>query len=370
MKKQHLNIVSFNIPYPADYGGVIDVFYRLKTLSEQGIGIHLHCFEYGREHTRILNDLCESVTYYPRSLSVWHQFSRLPFIVKTRNSKQLLANLLKNNYPILFEGLHSCYFLNHSELALRNKFVRSHNIEHKYYKGLAENASSLAKKVYFSIDALKLKHFERVLSHATAILAISEADKKYLEQYFNNVILVLPSHPSDEVNILEGFGDYILYHADLSTQENIEAATYIMNEIAPNVEANFVFAGKNPSEEIQKLVALNDNCEIFANPDHAEMQQYIANAHINLLPTFQATGFKLKLLNALFNGRFCVGTPEMVAGTGLDSVCEIANSPEEMIHLIRQKLNEPFSFEEIEKRKALMKMYSNSAILSDFIKML
>ena len=29
----HLHIVSFNVPLPADYGGIIDVFYRLKSLA-------------------------------------------------------------------------------------------------------------------------------------------------------------------------------------------------------------------------------------------------------------------------------------------------------------------------------------------------
>ena len=27
-----LNIVSFDVPYPPDYGGVIDVFYKIKEL--------------------------------------------------------------------------------------------------------------------------------------------------------------------------------------------------------------------------------------------------------------------------------------------------------------------------------------------------
>ncbi|MCX6283192.1 MAG: mannosyltransferase, partial [Bacteroidetes bacterium] len=43
--EQHLHIVSFDIPYPPDYGGVIDVYYKIKTLSEAGVKIHLHCFE-------------------------------------------------------------------------------------------------------------------------------------------------------------------------------------------------------------------------------------------------------------------------------------------------------------------------------------
>ena len=29
----HLHIIAFNVPYPANYGGVIDVFYRIKALA-------------------------------------------------------------------------------------------------------------------------------------------------------------------------------------------------------------------------------------------------------------------------------------------------------------------------------------------------
>ncbi|MEI7802398.1 MAG: mannosyltransferase, partial [Bacteroidota bacterium] len=42
-----LHIISFNVPYPPDYGGVIDVYYKIKALKEAGVKIHLHCYEYG-----------------------------------------------------------------------------------------------------------------------------------------------------------------------------------------------------------------------------------------------------------------------------------------------------------------------------------
>lgn len=39
---KHLNIVAFDNPYPPTYGGVIDVYYKLKSLAETGLKIHLH----------------------------------------------------------------------------------------------------------------------------------------------------------------------------------------------------------------------------------------------------------------------------------------------------------------------------------------
>lgn len=63
----------------------------------------------------------------------------------------------------------------------------------------------------------------------------------------------------------------------------------------------------------------------------------IQEAHINLLPTFQNTGIKLKLLNALFNGRFCIVNSMMTEHTGLEKYCEIADDPQMMSEIISQK---------------------------------
>ena len=77
----HLHIVTLNIPYPPDYGGMIDSYYRIKALHDLGVKIHLHCFEYGRTRSPELNRLCETVHYYPRKTSFWFQFSILPYII-------------------------------------------------------------------------------------------------------------------------------------------------------------------------------------------------------------------------------------------------------------------------------------------------
>ena len=44
ISKNQLHIVSFDVPYPPNYGGVIDVFYKLKALFDLGIEIYFHTF--------------------------------------------------------------------------------------------------------------------------------------------------------------------------------------------------------------------------------------------------------------------------------------------------------------------------------------
>ena len=62
----------------------------------------------------------------------------IPFIVKSRGNNELIQNLKKDKDPILFDGLHTTYILNLSDFKKRKLFLRAHNVEHKFYKGLAE----------------------------------------------------------------------------------------------------------------------------------------------------------------------------------------------------------------------------------------
>ena len=111
--EKHLHIVSFDIPFPANYGGAIDVYYRVRYLHNYGVKVHLHCYEYKRNHlhSQELEDICYSVDYYNRQDNVFKMISTLPYIANTRYSERLVDNLLKDDYPILIEGLHSSMLL-------------------------------------------------------------------------------------------------------------------------------------------------------------------------------------------------------------------------------------------------------------------
>jgi len=143
----HIHIISFDIPFPANYGGVIDIYYKLKALHERGVKVHLHCFEYNREPAPQMELLCEEVHYYPRKTGLIPNLSLLPYIVVSRKSEKMIKTLLKDDYPILFEGMHSCYHLSDPRLKGRVKVYRESNIEHQYYHHLARAESSISRKL-------------------------------------------------------------------------------------------------------------------------------------------------------------------------------------------------------------------------------
>ncbi len=364
---KHLHVVSFNIPYPADYGGVIDIYNRIKALNEAGVNIYLHCFKYGRIENNHLNSVCKKVYYYNRSKSIVNQFSILPFIVKSRKNGRLLSNLLKDDFPILFEGIHCCYFLNHPKLKNRLKIVRSHNIEHQYYYELSVKSTSFVERCYYKVEALRLKYFEKIYKHANFIAAISENDKKYFQQKYGKTFLLLPCHPEQKVLSKVGAGNFILYHGNLSVAENEEAALFVVKEIASHIDFQFYIAGKNPSDYLKKYIDKIDNVTLIQNPSNAEMQELINFAHINLLPTFQSTGFKLKLLNSLYNGRFCLCTPHLVDGTNLKNLVRIAHTSEEFKVIIRKLLSVHFTESMVRERIRCLKKYDNKIIISELV---
>jgi hypothetical protein len=357
----NLHVIAFDIPYPPDYGGVIDVFYKLKALHEQGIRIHLHCFEYGRGPTTELNFYAEKVYYYRRQTTKSLLFNTYPYIVLSRNSPELKINLLNDDYPILMEGLHSTFFLNDPDFKGRNMIVRTHNVEHEYYANLAKIERNIFKRYYFYNESGKLLKYEASLNNATSIAAISPADTAHFLHSFSGVHYIPAFHPFDKVEVKHGESDFVFYHGNLAIGENNEAALFLVEKVFNNLRYKLVIAGNKPSPELIKAVNLSVNTVMYDTLSHHEIQKLISEAKCNLLPTFQSTGIKLKLLAALYSGKACVVNTPMVINTGLESLCTLADTPEEMRAALNKVMESGFSPDEIKKREEiLLKDFSNS----------
>lgn len=371
MTDLHLHIVAFDVPYPANYGGVIDIYFRILNLAKAGVKVHLHCFEYGRGEAPELNTVCYSVNYYRRDTSLKNLFAKTPYIVCSRNSKELRENLLADGYPILLEGLHCTSILQDSRFEDRNIIVRTHNVEHEYYGQLSSQEYGFLRRKYLKSEAKKLERYETILSKATSIAAINRSDADYFLKKYPQTTLIPSHHRHDRVSSFEGMGKYILYHANLSVPENYVAAEWLMRNVFSKIDLPVRIAGMNPVKQLKKLASRYENIELLANPSDEEMETLLQNAHIVVMYTNQATGLKLKLLSTLFSARFCLVNSKMVAGTGLESLCEIADTSEEMLKKIRSFSKTAFMESEIEKRELkLSDMYSNALNTSRWIRLI
>ncbi|HRG60288.1 MAG TPA: glycosyltransferase [Bacteroidia bacterium] len=297
--------------------------------------------------------------------------NKLPYIVNTRKSNKLLQNLLIDDAPILFEGLHSCYYLGSVLLKNRLKIVRTHNIEHDYYANLAQSEDKFLKKIYFQQEAKKLKQFELKLQFADNIAAISANDTYHFKRNFKSVYTISAFHPYNKVEIKDGIGSYALYHGNLAVAENNLGALYLVNEVFCKINFPLIIAGSQPSVALKEAVAKHHHIKLKGDISTHEINDLIANAQINVLPTFQATGIKLKLLAALYSGRHCLVNNPMVANTGLEEICIVKDTAKEMIDAI-EKLKLVTMDESMisKRRKVLEQDFSNKYNASMLIKLI
>jgi len=362
MSDKHLHIVALDVPWPADYGGVVDLFYKLKALHQMGVQIHLHCFTQGRAPQEELNKYCVSVNYYERKKNITSFSLQLPFIVKSRKHDELIANLKKDNYPVLLEGIHCTYYLHSSELNNRKVVVRLHNVEFEYYKQLAKNEPRFLKKLYFYNESRLLFKYEKSIANKAGFIAVSDQDVKLYRQLFNakNIYYLPVFIPHTLAVGKEGKGCFCLYHGNLSINENETAVTWLLENVFNTLDIPFVIAGKDPSKKLLDLAHQHKHTCIVANPTEKEMQDMIAKAQLHVLPSFNNTGVKLKLLNALFNGRHCIVNPAGVEGSGLEEACIIAPDAVMFKKAVETMYQLGFTEPEKEKRQGILQRLFNN----------
>ena len=360
---KHLHIVCLDVPYPPDYGGVFDLFYKIKSLSEAGIRIHLHCFEYGRGRKKELDAYCEEVHYYSRNTGHKGMSMSIPYMVSSRANESLLANLLKDDHPILLEGIQCSYFLYTGKLEGRKVILRLYNVEFRYYRQLAQQTRSLFKKIHYWNESRLLKKYERAIASKCLILAVTEKDVNDYKTIFNaRHIAYLPVFIGWNFPLCqEGVGTFCLYHGNLSVPENEKVAKWLLEEIFSELEIPFVVAGKNPSSQLEYLAHKKQNTCLVANPSEKEMFDLIQKAQVNILPSFTTTGIKFKFLYSIFCGRHCVVNEAMTEGTKLESACHTASNADAFKSILMQLYRKPFEDEEIRLRESLMHHYYNNA---------
>lgn len=361
-----LHIISFDIPYPPDYGGVIDVFYKIKALHAQGINITLHAFRYNdRTAAPELEAYCEKIYYYDRKMHPLSMFSRSPFIVASRQVAALLVNLCADDAPILFEGLHSCGFAGHPKLKDRFKIVRMHNVEWQYYAHLCTLEPTILKKMYFRTESEKLKKLEkRLLPYLDAVLTIAPEDQKYFEENYPDTAqkfhFIPPFHPNEALETTQGKGKFALFHGKLSVSDNEKAALALVH-IFRDLDTPLSIAGKNPTKRLRKAVQSFPHISLIADPSEAEMNTLIRTAHIHVLLSFQQSGMKLKLLNALFRGRFVITNSILVQGSGLENYVIIEDDYEKIGEKVQALMSVEFSEAAYKNRLLLLKnRFSNN----------
>ena len=132
----------------------------------------------------MLEEYCVEVNYYARHEGHKGFSHRLPYIVCSRSSAQLLERLVEDDYPILLEGVHCTYLLNDDRFNDRRIVLRLHNVEYQYYRQLYLAETFLLKKIYYLHESNLLRQYEQRIAPKVKILAVSSRDAECYRQEF------------------------------------------------------------------------------------------------------------------------------------------------------------------------------------------
>ena len=124
---------------------------------------------------------------------------------------------------------------------------------------------------------------------------------------------------------------------------------------------------------ILRQVKKYDNISFKNISNNDNLNQLLAEAHINILFTFQKTGIKLKLMNCLYRGKHIIVNNKMVSKTGLEDLCHQVSSENEILkktsELFQMEYNEDFQIQRSLKLKdfsPLQSAYKIKSVISDY----
>jgi len=358
MQKPKIHIVSFDNPYPPNYGGVIDVFYKIKALNLLGYEIYLHCFVSEKiECSQELKAITKEVFFYKYFKNPFLQFLKTPFSVACRNNKQLVKNIQKINAPILFEGLKTTFLVNKNEFKEYFKILRLHNIEQDYFAGLAISEKSWPQKMIFYLESFKYGNYENVISKFDKTITLSNYENNYINNKFGNSVYVPVFHGNENVLPLIGKGSFALYHGDLQTADNRKAVLFLVSVFKELPNFKLIIASGSNENFVNDVIGKQENVTFEKIKNFEHLQELLQQAHINISWSFQRSGTKLKVINALFNSRFSIINENVIDDDVVSGLCVTVFNKEQLIDKIKELENA--TFEDFDKRKKILEVYLN-----------
>jgi glycosyltransferase involved in cell wall biosynthesis len=228
-----------------------------------------------------------------------------------------------------------------------------------FYKGLSESESSIFKKTFFKQESKKLAKYESILKKVDGIFTISPYEQAYFLEKFGKKSIYVPAFHeiTKDINYVIDSEKTVFFHGNILVPENIKAILFLIDVYKDSIY-NLVIASSHQNKNINTEINKHKNIRFVDLNSQEDLKQLFRTAHINVLPTFQKTGIKLKLLNALYQGKFIIANNDMVEDTGLEELTEIANSKEEFLQKTAILFNKEFDQEIVNKRLKILENFS------------
>jgi len=367
-------MVTPYVPYPPSSGGQIRTYNLLKYLSQNNeiTLVALYKNDEEKKYESYLKKYCKNIYLCKRPSSPWQFknifktiFSSSPFLVVRNYSdeaKTIINKLLRSEK---FDVIHAetFYVMPHIPETKVPTVLVEQTIEYKVYKHFVNSLPFYLRMfIYFDIDIMKLKYWERFYwKKANAVVVVSSSDEKLIKN--EEPLLktsIIPNCVGDEM-IIEKLEEKdlgsptIFFQGNFFWLQNVEAAKFIVDQIYPQLvkelpKVKIIIAGQNA----KKLGDLIDKSIKIVNiePDNInKVKELFRENTLFIAPIFGPGGTRLKILAAMGSGMPVISSVTGIVGLEVTDNKDvvIANDPITFVSKIKRLLTNKKFYEKIRK---------------------
>jgi polysaccharide biosynthesis protein PslH len=365
-------MVTPYVPYPPSSGGQIRTYNLLKYLSQNNeiTLVALYKNDEEKKYESYLEKYCQKIYLCKRPSSPWQFknifktiFSSSPFLVVRNYSdeaKKIINELLSREK---FDVIHAetFYVMPHIPETKVPTVLVEQTIEYKVYKHFVNSLPFyLRMLIYFDIDIMKLKYWERFYwKKANAVVVVSSSDEKLIKSEEPQLkTSIIPNCVGDEMiaqklDKKDLMSPTIFFQGNFFWLQNVEAANFIINKIFPQLikelpKIKVVIAGQN-AKKLGNLIDKNINIINIEPDDINKVKELFKKNTLFIAPIFGPGGTRLKILAAMGSGM-----PVISSVTGIEGLevvnnknVVIAKNPTEFIESIKTMLSDKKLYENI-----------------------
>jgi glycosyltransferase involved in cell wall biosynthesis len=227
--------------------------------------------------------------------------------------------------------------------------LTNHNVESLRVQRLRDVEKNPLKLLYLNLQYKKLRDYEsKICPVVSRCIVVSGEDKRILQEMCGSKNFeVVPNGVDTEYFRMDQTNsdtDGLVWVGSMSDQYNRDAVNYFMKDIFPLIKSalpncKMVFVGKSPPEEI---LWQQQHYDDVITPGYVEdIRPYVSGASVFIAPMRSGSGTKLKVLNAMAQGKPVVTTSVGAEGIEAepDEEIVVADIPKEFaektVYLLR-----------------------------------
>lgn len=323
-KGMKILVVSGFFPYPPVFGGAIDVWERIKGLNVLGCTVDLMVTDKlnpEQHQLELLNEYIRHFFFVRRKNHISQMFGNLPLQLLSR--KNLSEVEVHQSYDLIILESEFCWpvILNKS-ITYKKVVVRVHNIESHYFKMLGKSSASLKEKIYYKIEAAKIRKLSSIVfSKADRLWFISKDDLKSVNLPHKSIFMPFPINEEFVEPDIKA-GNNVVFMGSLFMQNNLFGLDWYLKNVHQKLietiaDYHFYIIGSLKEKDDAILTKYGKLPHVSLVINTTCLKTFYNRAQVFINPMLHGSGVKVKSVNALVNGVPLVSTAIGVEGIGL-----------------------------------------------------